>query len=233
MKTLRLHFLQHVSFEGPGYIETWAKQNKHTLTSTKFYKQEELPNLDTFDWLIIMGGPMSVGDEADYVWLKPEKQFIQSAINAGKTVLGICLGAQLIANVLGAKVYPNKKKEIGWFSVTVTDDAIKTDILKNIPPTMTVLHWHGDTFDIPDGAVHLIKTEICPNQAFIYNKTVLGLQFHLEATPVTLEQMMENCHEELVADDFVQTENKILSNSTYCASNNKHLTTILDNLVLL
>lgn len=233
MKILRLHYLQHVSFEGPGYIETWAKQNKHTLKSTKFYKQEKLPDLDTFDWLIIMGGPMSVGDEADFAWLKPEKQFIQSAISAGKTVLGICLGAQLIASVLGARVYPNMKKEIGWFPVTPTDDAIENNILKNIPTTMTVLHWHGDTFDIPDGAVHLIKTEICQNQAFIHHDRVLGLQFHLEATPETLEQMMENCREELVADDFVQTETEILSNSSYCASNNKHLTAILDNLALL
>jgi len=233
MKTLRLHYLQHVSFEGPGYIEAWARQNKHTLTATKFYKQEELPDPDTFDWLIIMGGPMSVGDEADFAWLKPEKQFIQSAIRSGKKVLGICLGAQLIADGLRAKVYPNKKKEIGWFPVAVCDAAIETDILKNIPTTMTVLHWHGDTFDIPKGAVHLIKTDICQNQAFIYHDRVLGLQFHLESTPETLEQMMENCRQELVVDDFVQTESEILSNSSYCASTNKHLTAILDNLAKL
>ncbi len=230
MKTLRIRVLQHVSFEGPGTIAIWAQQNNHVLSFTRLYNAETLPSHTDYDWLIVMGGPMSVGDEADYPWLKAEKQFIGEAIGQNKTVLGICLGAQLIASVLGANVYPNKKKEIGWFPVSLTDAAKSNRITTGLAPEMMVLHWHGDTFNIPEDAVHLIKTEICPNQAFVYNDKVLGLQFHFEATPDTLRLMIENCRAELVADDFIQTEQEILANSDLCTTTNSYLAMVLDNL---
>jgi GMP synthase-like glutamine amidotransferase len=178
-----------------------------------------------------MGGPMSVGDESEYAWLTAEKHFIKEAIAENKTVLGICLGSQLIANVLGAKVYPNKKKEIGWFPVSLTEEGKSNRITKDLPPEMIVLHWHGDTFELPEGAIHLIKTDVCSNQAFVYNNKVVGLQFHFEATPDSLQTMINNCRAELVADDFIQTEQEILANIDLCATTNKYLSTILNNLV--
>ncbi len=116
MKTLHIHYLQHVSFEGLGYIENWISNNNHQLSGTKFFEGEVLPNNHSFDWLIVMGGPMGVNDYGKYPWLKPEKEFIRNAIENDKTVIGICLGAQLIASVLGGKVFPGIQKEIGWVS---------------------------------------------------------------------------------------------------------------------
>jgi GMP synthase-like glutamine amidotransferase len=230
MKTHRIHYLQHVSFEEPGYIENWAKANNHRLTATKFFKLSALPEIDDFDWLIIMGGPMSVNDEAIYPWLKAEKEFIKSSIEANKTVIGICLGAQLLAEVLGSKVYPGKKKEIGWFPVTKAQQANDLEFLKAIPKKLIVLHWHGDTFDLPNGAKHLMQTNICPNQAFLYGNRVLGFQFHLEATPDALKKMVDNCRHELVPEEFVQTEQEILNGGSFYRVTNNYLSGILDYL---
>ena len=120
---MRIHYLQHESHEGLGCIEDWAKRKGHLITSTKFYEDSKLPDLSAFDFLIIMGGSMGVNDEDKYKWLKSEKDFIKRTINSKKPVLGICLGSQLIADALGAKVYPNKYKEIGWMDIKMTEAA--------------------------------------------------------------------------------------------------------------
>lgn len=232
MRSLRIHYLQHVAFEGLGYIETWANQNKYPLTSTRYYESWKLPELSAFDWLIIMGGPMGVYDENKFFWLSEEKAFIEKTIRANKTVIGICLGAQLIATALGARVYPNTKKEIGWFPVTKTTASENHFLFKDLPDTCPVFHWHGDTFDLPDGAVHLLQTSICPHQAFIWNKKVLGLQFHLEVTPQTLTSMIDNCRQELIRDTFVQNEKEISNCSGLCESSNLYLKNILTQLAL-
>lgn len=227
MTNLRIHYLQHVPFEGLGYIETWSKENGHVLSSTRFYEDEVLPAPGEFDWLIVMGGPMSIDDEDQYSWLKSEKDFIRKAIDEGKVVIGICLGSQLIAKVLGASVFPNSKKEIGWFPVELTDNAVHSPVLKTFPKRQNVLHWHGDTFDIPPDAIHLMKSEVCENQAFLYNNRVLGLQFHLEATINTLRAMTDNCGDELVSGEFVQTGAEILDGEKFCAANNALLSQLL------
>lgn len=229
MKKLRLHCFQHVAFETPGHIETWAKENQHRITISHLYLGEPMPLPDSFDWLIVMGGPMSVGDEAEYPWLRAEKQFIRKMIDARKTVLGVCLGAQLIASALGSPVYPNRKKEIGWFRISLTEDGRTNALTKSLPSEMMVLHWHGDTFDLPEGALHLTQTNICKNQAFLFKERVLGLQFHFEATPETLRMMIENCRHELVPDEFVQTETNILKNANQCSLTNSWLSDILNN----
>ncbi|MBI5808934.1 MAG: type 1 glutamine amidotransferase [Ignavibacteriales bacterium] len=231
MKQLRIHYFQHVTFEGLGYIETWATQNGHLLSSTKFFEDEfTFPNLCDFDWLIIMGGPMGVYDEEQYTWLKSEKEFILKNIEAQKTVIGICLGSQLLASALGAKVFPNKKKEIGWFPLTKTNEGKANNLLNDLPDEFTTFHWHGDTFDLPSGATHLLKTDICNNQAFLYKENVLGLQFHLEVTPQTLISMIDNGRHELKADDFIQTEAEILKQADHCYLSNEYLSNILTKL---
>lgn len=228
MNNLRIHFLQHVPFERPGYLETWAKGHGFPLTNTKLYENEEFPGLSAFDCLIIMGGPMSVNDEYIYPWLKYEKAFIRSAIDAGRHVIGVCLGAQLIANVLGARVINGRKKEIGWFPVSRTETGKNNPLLRDMPDNLNVMHWHGETFDIPDGAVNLLETEICTNQAFLYGDHVLGLQFHMEFTPESLMDMVLNCGHELIEDDYVQTGQSILGNSLFCESANEHLNKLLN-----
>ncbi len=221
---MKVHYFQHVAFEGLGYIEEWAKANGHQLNATKFYEKHHLPNLTSFDMLVVMGGPMGVYDEKEFPWLFEEKAFIKKAIEADKTVVGICLGAQLIAETLGAKVYPNKVKEIGWFPIQKSGHFF----FKSLPDDFVVFHWHGDTFDLPRKAVQLASTEACRNQAFLYNKKVLGLQFHLEATEKSLQEMLDNGKNELTAGDYIQTEKQILEGKKYLEENNKVLENLLN-----
>lgn len=231
MKQLRIHYFQHVPFEGLGYIESWANEYQHELSSTKFFHEDFiLPDIHDFDWLIIMGGPMGVHDEGRYPWLKAEKEFILKAIDAQKTVIGICLGSQLIASALGVNVYPANKKEIGWYPILKTTEGQHSELLSSLPDAFTSFHWHGDTFDLPAGAIHLLQSASCPNQAFIYNDRVLGLQFHFEVTFQSLISMTENCRHELIAADYIQTENEIVSQAYRCKLSNGYLTAILNQL---
>lgn len=229
--TLRIHYFQHVSFETPGYINQWARQHHHAETYTRWYQPADLPDIDMIDWLVVMGGPMGVYEKNKYPWLEPEQAFIRECIHAGKTVLGICLGSQLIAAALGARVYPNQQKEIGWFPVQLTEAGKNCSLLKDLPDNSTVLHWHGDTFDLPAGADWLLQTAVCKNQAYLYQEKVLGLQFHFETTPQTLTEMIENCGHELIAASFVQNEPEIKNLAEqHIANNNQWLAGILNRL---
>lgn len=232
MKQLRIHYFQHVAFEGLGCIEAWAFEKDHTLTATKFYENHQLPKIVDIDWLIIMGGPMSVHDEDKHRWLINEKAFIKQAIEAGKTVIGICLEAQLIADVLGANVYPNRYKEIGWFDVTKTTQGKAKELLKAMESSFTVFHWHGDTFDLPEGAEHLLQSEACANQAFLYKDNVLGIQAHFEATKETLNEMITHGRHELIPDQYIQTEEVIVAHLVFIHENNQRLYGLLKKLEL-
>lgn len=194
---MKIHWLQHVPFEGLGCIEPWLAVNGHTVTCTRFRAGDALPPAETVDGLIVMGGPMGVYDEALYSWMAAEKAFIKKIIAQNKPVLGICLGAQLIAEVLGAKVWKNDQREIGFFPVTGDG--------KLFPPEFTPFHWHGDTFGIPAGAKHLASSAATENQAFIYKDNVLALQFHLETTEESLMSLYENGRDEITAGPFMQT----------------------------
>ncbi len=202
---MQIHYFQHVPFEGPGCIAQWAEQKGHTLASTRFYNDYTLPEMDTFDWLVVMGGPMSTYDEDRIPWLKPEKRFIRETIDAGKIVIGICLGAQLIADALGARVYPGLHREIGWFPIELTPDGRKSKIFSFLPDRFTCFHWHGDTFDIPEGAQHTAQSDATRNQAFVFDERVVGLQFHLESTPESVADIVFNCAGEVVPDRFMQS----------------------------
>lgn len=205
---MRAHYLQHVPFEGPGSIAPWLEAAGYQITATKFYESTRLPLPEQIDLLIIMGGPMSVNDEERFPWLRIEKQFIREMIKSGRAVLGICLGAQLIASALGESVYPNRRKEIGWFPVEGVAQKDKT--VFSFPRQVEVFHWHGETFDLPEGAVLLAKSEACQNQAFQIGRAVIGLQFHLETTPESAQAIVTNCRAELLPSKFVQPEVAIL-----------------------
>lgn len=228
MQKLRIHSLQHVPFEGLGSIAEWVSLKEHNFTATQFFIDSTLPETAEIDWLIIMGGPMGVYDEEKYNWLASEKQLIKKAIEAGKTVIGICLGAQLIAEVLGAKVYPNQYKEIGWFPIQLSEEAIENKLFKGFDKTLTAFHWHGDTFDLPTDATHIASSEACKNQAFLYNEKVIGLQFHFEMTEPALKKMIENGTEELVPGSFIQTAERILNNRNLIENNKRVLFSLLD-----
>lgn len=200
---MKVHILQHVAFEGIGSIRSWLKAKNTTVGYTHFHDRWHLPSLEGLDLIIVMGGPMSVNDEATLSWLVQEKAFIRDAIHQGVPVLGICLGAQLIANVLGARVYPGSEREIGWFDIE--SDASTQDVF-HFPKTATVFHWHGETFDLPGGATRLARSSACDNQAFQFGHNVIGLQFHLEVTPACVEEMITYGRHELVPGTYVQSE---------------------------
>jgi len=225
---MKIHYLQHAHFEGLSYIEEWIKSREAAVTCTKLYDGETLPGIDEFDWLIVMGGPMGVYDEHIHPWLKDEKVFIKNVIDSGKRVIGICLGAQLIASAMGQKVFPNVKKEIGWLNIKKAAGAENEEILKNLPENFPVFQWHGDTFTLPDGARLLFESEICKNQAFIINDKALALQFHLETTPETLNAMVENCGDELIEDTYISSKEEILSGEHLCGAANLYMSEILD-----
>jgi GMP synthase-like glutamine amidotransferase len=227
MKTLRIHYLQHVHFEGLGCIADWVSEKRHSLSATKFFENKQMPELSDFDWLIVMGGPMGVYDEEKYDWLSGEKEFIRLAIQSGKTVIGICLGAQLIATSLGANVYPNGEKEIGWFPIFPASD---DQLLGESSDPFQVFHWHGDTFDLPLGALRLASSEACVNQAFIYNHKVVGLQFHLEVTKESLHQMITFCGNELVGGRYIQSAETMLNNVQNVAELNRRMFRLLNRL---
>jgi len=206
---MRAHYLQHVPFEGLGSIESWLQTNGYEISATRLFDSEELPSLDDIDLLIAMGGPMSVNDEQEYPWLTAEKEFVRDAVHSGKAVLGICLGAQLIASALGARVYPNAVKEIGWFPIT--DVVSAGSSFSCFPESVDVFHWHGETFELPSGATQLARSIGCENQAFQFGDSVIGLQFHLETTPESAKAIVTNCRAELSPSEYVQTETEILA----------------------
>jgi len=227
---MRLRCLQHVPFEGPANIEVWARERGHAFSRTLLYRGEALPSTDEFDWLIILGGPMGVHDEDRYPWLAPEKRLIEAAIGEGKIVLGVCLGAQLIARVLGAEVYRNRYKEIGWFPVTLTPEAAGSPVFRTLPRSFIAFHWHGDTFDLPPGSIRVAESEGCRNQAFEYNGRVIGLQFHLESSLESIGRLIENCGAEVVEGKYIQRPEEMLSRHGYLEEINRLMNLLLDNI---
>lgn len=225
---MRLHSLQHVWFEDMGVIEKWAEERGSTVTKTALYDNETLPQIDDFDFLVVMGGSMGVYDEIQYPWLRDEKIFIKETIARGKTVLGICLGAQIIADVLGAKVYKNKHKEIGWFKLKKCNDSFNF-----IPSEFMAFHWHGDTFDLPVGAKHLALSQACINQAFsVEDGRVIGLQFHLEITQNGVERLTEQCANEIIEDKFIQNRESMINQKEHLIECNKLMMQLLDGIQL-
>jgi GMP synthase-like glutamine amidotransferase len=225
---MRLLSLQHTPFEGPANIEEWAKRNGHSFSGVQAYK-DELPLLGDFDWLVVMGGPMSVHDEAIYPWLKAEKKFIRQSIATGKIVLGICLGAQLVAEALGASVGKNEEKEIGWYTVRLTPESGNAPAFKGLPGEFMAFHWHGDTFGIPAKAAHVASSEACASQAFELGR-IIGLQFHLECSEESIEMFIKNGGGELVEGRHVQKPGEIRAGYVNLEKTDACLSLMLDNI---
>jgi GMP synthase (glutamine-hydrolysing) len=177
-----------------------------------------------------MGGPMGIYDEDKYPWLLSEKNYIEKAVVQEKIILGICLGAQLIADVLGAKIYPNKHKEIGWFPIQKTRETAQTRLADFLPAQIDAFHWHGDTFDIPEGAIHIAKSKACENQGFIYDDHVVALQFHLETTEQSAKGLIDNCQDDIKEGPFIQSSVEILSDKKRFVRINLLMSKLLDHL---
>ncbi len=202
---MRIHTIEHVPFEGPGAIAVYAEKGGHTLTRTRIFAGESLPQPDAIDLLAVMGGPMSVHDAAILPWLQEEKAYLREAVRTRLPILGVCLGAQLLAEVLGGHVTRCPSREIGWHPVRITPGGKTTSQFVNFPKKFPAFHWHGETFTIPPGATWAAESDGCAHQAFVARDRIVGLQFHLETLPENMELLITHCGDELVPQTaFVQ-----------------------------
>ncbi len=227
---MRIHFVQHVPFEDAAHIASWAGEHGHVLSCTQLYAGQPLPAQEDFDWLAVMGGPMNVYAHDRYPWLLDEKRFISETFARGGVVFGVCLGAQLLADVFGGPVTRNKETEIGWHSVHVTPEGQTHPLFQDWPEEATVFHWHGDTFTIPPRAVRIASSEACANQAFVFEDRAVGLQCHIEYTPESIGAMLEHCGEELVDGTFIQSREEIVEQMHRVESTRPLLYMMLDRL---
>ena len=227
---MHIHCLQHVAFENPGTIAEWALANRHSIGYTYFFEKDvALPGIENTDALLIMGGYMNADQEDQFPWLGQEKAFIKTAIEEGKKVIGICLGAQLVAAALGSKVYANKEKEIGFFPVEFTAAALAHPFFDHFHNPCTVFHWHGDTFDLPGNAMLVASTAVCKQQAFLIDNQVLGLQFHFEMNKAVIEDMLLHDGYELEEKgNYIQSKKTIEKGYACLAQNKKDMYLLLD-----
>jgi len=207
----RVLVFQHVPFEGLGLMEDLLRERDADVIWQPWFAQPDamLPDPEAVDLLIVMGGPMSIHDETAFPWLKREKAWLRRALDADLPMLGICLGGQLIADALGAEVKANPIKEIGWFPVEWTPAG--QALFATGVSAATVLHWHGETFSLPEGAQSLASSVVCEQQGYRYGDRVVGLQFHLEMRPEDVAELIENSREELVDGDWIQSEDELMS----------------------
>ena len=218
---MKAHYFQHVEFEGLGLIETELLARGYEISRTRWYLQERPPEHEQIDCLIIMGGPMSVNDQSEYPWLVDEMAFIKKAIDLGKPVLGICLGAQLIAKAFGSEVYPGPAKEIGWWPITNVSG--QNTAVFAFPEQHTTFHWHGETFDLPPSSVCLAKSPVCKHQAFQLGSKAIGLQFHLEMTASVAKALTQHCAEDLAPGEYAQSAEEIIAAPEQLYSKNQTL----------
>jgi GMP synthase (glutamine-hydrolysing) len=198
---------QHVPYEPLGTLNPLLKREGYRIRYVNFGREPDArPRLDGYNGVVVLGGPMSVTDTERFPHLSHEAALIRDAVAEGLPVLGICLGAQLIAKALGAEVRPHTEKEIGWYSLSPTEAAKADPVFAHFESSEKVFQWHGDTFEIPEGAIHLATTETCQNQAFRYGENVYGLQFHLECDEPMIERWLKVPHH---VEEIVSTAGKI------------------------
>lgn len=228
---METYIFQHVEYEGPGAILPYLKAKGHNVHVVRLYAGDKIPHEDEIDFAILMGGPMSVLEETKYPYFVREKELCCDMVQLGKPILGICLGAQMIACAFGAAIRKNPEKEIGWFPVTFTGD-VAEEI--GLPSSLPVFHWHGETFDIPEAATSFASSEACKNQAFKLGSAI-ALQFHVEVTDDSMESMLKNGADEIKANakcKFFQNAKDInKASATAMGPANELLVKILDYLL--
>ena len=218
----------HVPYEGLGSLEYYFVSRGWELSVTRWFAGERAPEMSQIDLLIVMGGPMNVGDEQEHPWLLQEKRAIEQALRLGVPAMGVCLGGQLLATVMGAEVKRNQHTEIGWFPLRWEVDP-QNALLTDLPAVVTPFHWHSDTFDIPSGATRFASSEACAHQGFFVESKVLALQFHFAMLPSNVANLYEACGTDLLSDTYVQTMEQVLSSPNHFVQASRDLTQLVSN----
>jgi GMP synthase-like glutamine amidotransferase len=227
---MRVHSIEHVPFEDPAGISLWASERGYPLTRTRIYAGDPLPGPGDYDLLAVMGGPMSVHDELEFPWLRAEKECLKLAVARGRSVLGVCLGAQMLSEVLGGEVTKNPEREIGWHQVRLTPWAMNNRAFTGIPEEFTAFHWHGETFSVPRGASLVALSDACANQAFAVGGKLVGLQFHFETTAESMDKLIVHAAADLVPGPYVQTAGQMRDGTKHLESLKGMLHSLLDNM---
>ena len=225
---MRIDVLEHAPNEGPGKIGTWAELRGHRLNHVRMDAGDPLPSLEDSRLIVIMGGGMNIYQHRDFPWLVHEKRFLADAIARGKPLLGICLGAQLLADLLGGKVVQNAHKEVGWWTVRFLD---RTEPFDRFPAESLMFHWHGDTFEIPPGARRIAESDGCANQAFMSGDRIVGLQFHAEVGPEDLPAFCDAAPQDMGDGPFSQSRLAIVGSPPDMRAADAALHRLLDYLV--
>lgn len=202
--------IEHEPIVGAGTALDWARERGHDCRGIRVYEGAPFPNPDDLDMLVVPGGTMSVYDEAEFPWLRDEKRFVAKVLEAGKPVVGLCLGAQMLAEVLGGRVFRASHREFGWFEVRTNPDAARSPVFSVFPKRLEGFHWHGDAFDLPPGVVSLAHSDATPNQAFECGGVAYALQFHLEASEAGVRSLLKNAGHQLQPGPYVQAPETML-----------------------
>ncbi len=229
---MRLHLLEHDPIDlSDTNITQWAQQKGYPVAHTYLCNNEDLPALEDFDWLMVMGGSPHAWEEDVHAWLSPEKEFIAKALEHNKIILGICFGAQLLAEALGAEVFPNPHKEIGWYEVTLTPEGQQSYLFHNMPQQFITFHWHSDHFSLPPGCTRLAYSEATANQAYIHpERPVAGIQFHPEYPLALVKYFARDWSQEWEIGPYVAGKEKVLAQSDQIPETYELMATLLDNM---
>jgi GMP synthase (glutamine-hydrolysing) len=226
---MKIVCITHADFETPGVIEDWAQSKNYEFTVCKPYKGDKCPDAQDFDFLVVMGGPQDGKDLSKTPYLVDEVLLIQQAITENKTIIGFCLGAQLIGQALGAQTERSPEKEVGVFPITLNEEGESNALLTGFPTTFPVIHWHNDMPGLTSNAVLLASSEGCPRQIIQYAPQVYGFQCHLEITKAGIEKMIAECPGDLTPSRFTQNAEELRVQDY--ATINGYMIQILDRLV--
>jgi GMP synthase-like glutamine amidotransferase len=228
---MKLLALQHDEYDDAGSIIEWALRHDHKLTTVVLTKGGKLPASVDFDIIFIMGGTMNVYEEKKFPWLAEEKVFVKKAVDAGKMVIGFCLGGQMLAVALGGTVTRNNETEIGWWTVNFNKTAREHPVMSAFGENAVIFQWHSDTFSVlPENALPLASSDACANHGFIYGNNVYAFQFHLELTCQMMYYFTEELEKSGEKGRFVQSGEEIRKQYRRIEVNKKLMFEFLDRI---
>jgi len=212
-------------------ISLWVANKGCRVNQIYVCNNEDLPPIDSFDWLMVMGGSQHAWDVEGNAWLQKEKEFVNKSLTAGKIVLGICFGAQLLAQALGGRLFPNFHREIGWHEVALNRQGQESFLFQGIPPSFVTFHWHSDHFSLPQSCTRLAGSQATENQAFVDEKRPLvGLQFHPEYSRRMVAYYAREYSQDWTSNDYVSTKDEVLAQTDEIPDTYGLMETLLNNM---